>query len=70
MEKRKSSGRSTAAVGIHLTALHEMGDGRRGGEVRGIGSSQPSFLLAERARPECARSMRAVKDRLAALYEE
>jgi len=29
--------------------------------MREIGSSQPSFLLAERARSECARSMRAVK---------
>jgi hypothetical protein len=30
----------------HLTDPHDMGDGRRGGEVQGIGSSQPSFLRA------------------------
>jgi len=33
---------------------------------RGRGAARPSFLLAEAARSECAPSMRAVKDTLAA----
>jgi hypothetical protein len=34
------------------------------GAVKGGGSGQVPFLLAERARSECARSMRAVKGSL------
>jgi len=37
---------------------------------RGVGeegAARPSFVLAEPARSECARSMRAVKDGLATL---
>ena len=43
-----------------LADPHEKGD-RGARTVRGIGGSQSSFLLAERARSECARSMRAVR---------
>ena len=37
-------------------------------ERRGKGAARPSFLLAEAARSECAPSMRAVKDSLAAPF--
>jgi hypothetical protein len=41
------------------------GDGKQNrAEEGGIGSGEASFLLVERARSECARSTRAVKDSL------